>query len=303
MKEVPESVHRLAAQREHARRAKDFAGADDLRNRIRELGYEVTDNPEGAKVSPRVERSLAPPFVARRSDQVESRLEEAPRFDASVQWVVEGWPQDILRGIESFGMFSQGHSIHPVVADLTRAQVEWPAEVEVVHVAPQSGWALARNAALRRAAGRVVIIVDGSVEPRGDVLSPLLSALEDPSVGITGPFGIVTDDLREFREADGPDVDAIEGYVMAFRRELVEQGLRFDERFKFYRNADIELSFQVKAMGLRATVTPLDVVRHDHRMWTNTPETELARLSKRNFSRFLDTWRARSDLLVERGDR
>ena len=115
---------------------------------------------------------------------------------------------------------------------------------------------------------------------------------------MTGPFGLVSDDLHEFRESDGPDVDAIEGYVMAFRRELVERGLRFDEKFKFYRTADIELSFRIKAMGLRAKVTPIEVTRHEHRMWANTSEEERARLSKRNFYRFLDTWRGRTDLLV-----
>ena len=35
------------------------------------------------------------------------------------------------------------------------------------------------------------------------------------------PFGIVTDDLREFRDSPGPDVDAIEGYLMAMRREVL----------------------------------------------------------------------------------
>src|SRR5439155_12055649 len=114
-----------------------------------------------------------------------------------------------------------------------------------------AGWASGRNAGLRRAAARVVLLIDGSIEPTGDVVAPLIEALRDPGVGVTGPFGIVTDDLRQFHPSDGPDVAAIEGYVMAFRRELVESGLRFDEKFKFYRTADIELSFQVKAMGLR----------------------------------------------------
>src|SRR5206468_5212502 len=111
-------------------------------------------------------------------------------------------------------------------------------------------------------------------------------------------FGIVSDDMHHFHESAGPEVDAVEGYVMAFRRELLQRGLRFDEKFKFYRTADIELSFQIKAMGLRATVTPLPVRRHEHRMWGSTPEEERARLSKRNFYRFLDRWRSRSDLLV-----
>jgi GT2 family glycosyltransferase len=117
-------------------------------------------------------------------------------------------------------------------------------------------------------------------------------------VGVTGPFGIVTEDLREFRASPGPDVDAIEAYLMAFRRRLAVDGLRFDRGFRFYRSADIELSFQVKAMGLRATVTPVPVVRHDHRMWENTPPDRRAALSKRNHYRFLDHWRGRLDLTV-----
>ena len=86
---------------------------------------------------------------------------------------------------------------------------------------------------------------------------------------------------------------------MAMPRRLVEEGLRFDEKFRFYRSADIELSFQVKATGLRATVTPAPVILHEHRVWATTPDAERARLSKRNFYRFLDRWRGRTDLLVQ----
>jgi GT2 family glycosyltransferase len=147
----------------------------------------------------------------------------------------------------------------------------------------------------------VVIVIDASIEATADIVGPLVEALDDPTVGVTGPFGLVSEDLHEFRQAEGPDVDVIEAYVMGFRRELVEAGLRFDEKFKFYRNADIELSFQIKAMGLRAVVTPVPVRRHEHRIWTTTAEADRARLSKRNFYRFLDRWRGRTDLLVSGG--
>jgi len=178
------------------------------------------------------------------------------------------------------------------------AGTDWPDDVEVIRLVAGTGWGAARNAGLIRSLGRVVVLVDGSIEATGEVLAPLAEALGDASVGVAGPFGIVTDDLREFRESDGPDVDAIEGYLMAFRRELLVDGLRFDEKFKFYRTADIELSFQVKARGLRAIVLPLPVKRHEHRMWANTPESRRAALSKRNYYRFLDRWRGRFDLTV-----
>jgi cysteinyl-tRNA synthetase len=303
MSDIPEEVLELARQREAARSAKDFARADELRDRITKAGFDVMDTPAGTQVI-RGERSSAKaePTTYRNSQKVPSLLSEPPTFEASVHWLVQGWPDDIVRGMESFGRHSGGRSVQHVVVDLTERGA-WPEETEVIRVDPELGWAAGRNAGLGRAAGQMVVIVDGSVEAEGDVLGPLADTLADPAVGITGPFGIVTEDLREFRESSGPDVDAIEGYLLAFRRELVERGLRFDEKFKFYRTADIELSFQVKAMGLRATVTPVPVRKHEHRMWANTPEEERARLSKRNFYRFLDRWRGRTDLLVARVER
>jgi cysteinyl-tRNA synthetase len=143
-------------------------------------------------------------------------------------------------------------------------------------------------------------VVDGSVAPAGDVLTPLGAALDDPGVGVAGPIGIVTDDLREFRASDGPEVDAIEGYCMAFRREVLERAGGFDEGFRFYRAADIELSFRVRDLGLRAVVVDVPLTRHEHRMWSSTPEAERDRLSRRNFYRFLDRYRDRFDLCVAR---
>jgi GT2 family glycosyltransferase len=145
-----------------------------------------------------------------------------------------------------------------------------------------------------------VLVMDGSIEPTGDVFAPLEAALEDPSVGVCGPFGISTEDLREFHESDGPEVDAIEGYMMAFRRDVIRDVGLFDEKFRWYRTADIEYSFRIKDAGLRALRVDAPVVKHEHRMYHTTPEAERDRLSKRNYYRFLERFRDRYDLLVRR---
>jgi cysteinyl-tRNA synthetase len=86
---------------------------------------------------------------------------------------------------------------------------------------------------------------------------------------------------------------------MALRREtLVEAGL-FDEKFRWYRTADIEYSFRVKDLDRRATVIDVPVKKHTHRMWFETAPEDRARWSKRNFYRFLDRFRERWDLLVD----
>jgi hypothetical protein len=296
---IPEEIRALADERDQARRARDFARADALRDRIREAGFEVTDSEAGPALAARESEKYEPVApVYTRSEDVPSLFDRPPTFDISVQWAVQGWPDDVRRGIDAFRRHCSDWSLQQVVVDLMDSATAWPNGTDVVRMQPERGWAVGRNAGLRRSSAPVVVLVDGSVEPTDDVVAPLVHALRDSTIGVTGPFGIVTDDLREFHESDGPDVDAVEGYALAFRRELLEGGLRFDEKFNFYRTADIELSFQVKAMGLRATVTPISVRRHEHRMWANTPEDERDRLSKRNFYHFLDRWRGRTDLLV-----
>jgi cysteinyl-tRNA synthetase len=162
-----------------------------------------------------------------------------------------------------------------------------------------TGWAAARNAGLKRSRGRLVLALDGSIEPTGDVIAPLDSALGDRAVGIAGPYGVVTTDLREFEPSPDPGpCDAIEGYLMAFRREVLREAGPFDEKFRWYRTADIEWSFRVKDLGYRCEVVPVPVHKHEHRMWFETPPEERARWSKRNFYRFLDRWRDRWDLVL-----
>jgi cysteinyl-tRNA synthetase len=51
--ELPDAAQELLAEREDARRNKDYDLADELRGKLFELGYEVTDTPDGQKVTPR----------------------------------------------------------------------------------------------------------------------------------------------------------------------------------------------------------------------------------------------------------
>jgi hypothetical protein len=298
---VPEEVRRLAAEREERRKAKDFAAADALRDRIADLGFTVVDSADGPRLEPvaRADGAGREANARLRPEDVHSVLGEPARFDASVQWVLEGWPEDIARALEAFRSNQGGRSVQYVVADVTgQDPSSLGAGVEVVPLVEGTGWGAARNAGLKRSLGRIVLVMDGSIEPVGDVFGPIEEALADPAVGVVGPFGIVTTDLQNFDASDGPEVDAIEGYLMVVKREtLLDVGL-FDEKFKWYRTADIEYSFRVKEAGLRAVVVPLPVTRHEHRMWFNTPPDERAKWSKRNYYRFLDRFRGRFDLLV-----
>jgi cysteinyl-tRNA synthetase len=174
--------------------------------------------------------------------------------------------------------------------------------LRVVTIDPPLGFATAVNAGIEAAAGEVIVLFDPGVELTGDAITPLLDALADPAVVIAGPYGLRgKDTLKEFEEHAGPEVDAIEGYCMAFRRADAQAVQGFDPKFKFYRIADIEFSFRLRDSGGRAVALDgLPIRKHEHRLWEWTSLEERDRLSRRNLYRFLDRWANREDLLVGR---
>jgi len=223
--------------------------------------------------------------------------------------VVHGWRPDAERWLLSIFTHCKAN-FEAVVVDNSGDQriAAWldgraAERLRVLRLDPPLGFAAAVNAGIEAAAGDVCVLFDQSVELTGDAVTPLLAALADPAVVVAGPFGLrATESVKEFAEHPGPDVDAIEGYCMAFRRAdaLAVGGL--DPKFRFYRIADIDFSFRLRDHGAKArVVSGLPVQRHEHRLWEATPPPERDRLSRRNLYRFLDRWRMRKDLLVGHG--
>jgi GT2 family glycosyltransferase len=220
--------------------------------------------------------------------------------------VVHGWRADAERWL--FSVFTHCKADFEAIVVDNSGDVRiagWLAgrgaeRLRVVELDPQLGFAGAVNAGIEAAAGEVVVLFDPGVELRGDAISPLLEALDDQSVVVAGPFGLRgKGTMKEFESSEEPEVDAIEGYCMAFRRADALAAGGFDQRFRFYRIADVEFSFRLRDRGGRAIAVPgLPIEKHEHRLWESTEPAERDRLSKRNMYRFLDRWRDREDLLV-----
>jgi hypothetical protein len=177
------------------------------------------------------------------------------------------------------------------------------AGVETVWTSERLGHAAATNIGIRRSTGPVVTLMDTSVEPTGDVVTPLVRALDDPSVAVAGGWGLTSGDLRTFEEAPPGDVDAIEGYLLAFRRDDAAGRGPLDERFRFYRNLDIWWSLVLRDEGegeapRRAVSVEVPAIRHEHRGWASLDDEARARQSKRNFYRIIDRFGSRRDLLL-----
>jgi len=334
--DAPQEIIDLAEARAAARRARDWDEADSLRARIEDRGWKVVD--AGSLYT--LERA-APPDVELggilrygSSAAVPSRLDEAPVGLATVVMVATDWPEDLARAMRGLVEHAPDGTQVVIVANAPSDAQEEPlaaldagdpgapgVATEVVWTSTRLGHAAALNAGLRRAAAPIVIVLDTSVEPVGDIIRPLAEALGDETVGVAGPFGLVTGDLRTFT-APGKGsgaVAAIEGYVMAFRRaDYLARG-PLDEHFAFYRNLDVWWSLTLRdqfadlpeldddaevdlssipAPRRAVQVASLPVVRHEHRAWAALPEAEREKRSKKNFYRVLKSFATRRDLVV-----
>ncbi len=300
MSGVPADVEGLLAEREAARAAKDFARADAIRDQIAGRGFVVRDTPQGAVVEQRPSYETVDPAA------VENQLSEPGRRAFSIHLLHEGFREDVQRFIDGLSKHCDAYDYEVVLVDNASEDGLWleslaSDRVRVVHLDRELGYAQARNAGLKSSKGRVIILADLAVEPMGDILAPLARAFEDSSVGVAGPWGIVSEDMREFTESEGPEVDAIEGYLLATRRELLAKGL-LHEKFRWYRHADIDLSFQLRADGAKAIVVPVPAAKHTHRGWTSIDEDERTKRSKRNWNVFFDRWKHRHTMLLSHRD-
>jgi Glycosyl transferase family 2 len=314
---IPEDVLSAAHERSRARAERDWAEADRLRGVIEAAGWKVVDRGTDFALTP-----AAPPDVAEgdrvrygASKNVPSRLDDAPVGLATVVMIATDWPDDLARAIRGLRAGSPGSVSIVVVADepsdaqaTTLAALDPADGVEVVWTSDRLGHGAALNAGIRRASGSVVVVLDTSIEPSGDIVTPLVSALGDDTVAIAGGWGIVSKDLRTFEDAPAGDVDAIEGYAQAFRRADYAARGPLDERFRFYRNLDIWWSLVLRdddgeegRVARRAIRVDLPATRHEHRGWSSLPEEERDRQSKRNFYRIIDRFGARRDLLTRPG--
>jgi hypothetical protein len=305
---IPEDVLSAAHARAAARSARDWAEADRLRAEIEAAGWKIVDRGTDFALEP-----AHPPTVEKAGETrygasaaVPSRLDEPATGLATVVLVATDWPADVDRALAGLRTHAPAGTSVVVVAEAPSVEGDAALRavadgVEVIRTSERLGTGAAWNVGIRRATGPVVLVLDGSVEPTGDVVTPLVDALGDPTVGVAGGFGIVSPDLRRFTDAPAGDVTAIEGYAIAFRRADAAARGPLDERFRFYRNLDIWWSLVLRDEGegsppRRAVAVDLPVTRHEHRGWTSLPEDERDRLSKRNFYRIIDRFGPRRDL-------
>jgi hypothetical protein len=206
-------------------------------------------------------------------------------MEISVLLETSAWPEDADR----------------FLASLDRHGGDRPVQVVPVHQG-EAGFGQAHNEALVKAAGDIVVVVDTSLELTGDLLGALTAALADPTVAVAGPFGLATADLCDYEERAAGDVAAIQGYCLAARRADLTAIGGVQESFRWYRNADIDVSLRLRTLttpNRRAVAVGAEFcTRHVHRAWEATPEAQRGELSRHNMGIVHEVFFGREDLTV-----
>jgi hypothetical protein len=290
----------LAEQRAEARGGKDYAASDRLRDEIAALGWTVRDSADGYDLSPR------PPYdVLAAARDLPDRSASPDTRRASVAVLVEGWPDDVRRCLESVlrhapadvavialdagNVGGAGDALHDIASAAE-------GRVEAWHVEHAAGWAEARTALLRADSAAIHVWLDPSIELTGDALTPVIAAFDDERVVAAGGWGVnVAADWRSFDDAPPGDVDALLGYLFAVRRSAALAIGGPHPKARFYRNADMEFSLALRegaGPGARVVATPpLPAVKHRHRGYHDTDPAYRDRESKRTYDRLLKRFR------------
>ena len=298
----------IASVEEHraARAAHDFHRADGLRATFD--GYRLDDQDADRAVLSRADRRVAPRErrVVASAKELPDRRREPAGLSWSVGIVTREYPADLSRCLggvlahlprdgEAIVLDSgSGDETQHRIADIASRDER----VTTYFADRDLGEGAARNALLRVARGRMLLMLDCSIELTGDLFAPLARALADATVGLAGPWGLRTADLKHFDEVTSGEADAVQGYCAAARRDVLLEVGGFDERYRFYRNLDIALSLAVRERGYRALAIGADCVRrHEHRIWESLSEDERLKRSRRNFDRMYRRFHGKAALV------
>jgi hypothetical protein len=313
---VPEAILDAAHARSRARAARDWPEADRLKREIETAGWRIVDRGTDFALAP-----AAPPDIVEdgrvrygSSASVPSRLEEAAVGLASIVIVATDRAADVERALSALREHSPDGTQLVVVGDGPSAEQAAALEAldaadpgapgigtEVVWSSERLGHAAALNAGIRRAAASVIVLLDPSAEPTGDLVQPLVDALADDTVAVTGPWGLASRDvaavdLRDLEPALG-EVDVIDAACLAFRRDDFAERGPLDEYFRDPAWLDAWWSLVLREPrgtqpARRAVALPeLPVVRHPAAH--DADGRAATRLARRNFYRLLERLRSR----------
>ena len=315
MYQLPVTVKKDLDERSDLRSTGKFDEADFIRNQLGIKGYKIHDVSSGkylARLKDPSELLDEKWETISSSSNVLSNIDSPSELKCSIGLIADGYFDDLKRCINSILSHENSEDIEIIILDNGNdediaSDIESLSKqfstIKVIHADHRLGDAASKNVLIKSAKGEIFILVDTSVEFTGSFLSRIEKLLLPDDVGVVGYAGLKTETLLHFHDGEGEsgDVDAMQAYCFAFKRKSITKVGLMRECFRFYRNLDIDFSFQFKEKGYRIIAdNNLSITLHTHRGWEDLPSTQRDELSRKNYGKFLKKWRNREDLLLSK---
>lgn len=227
---IPADVLALADERARARAQRDYRTADELKERIENAGWKVVDVGLAYELEPARPADVvtAEGTLYGSVASVPSRLEEPARGIASVVVVSDGSPSPsaCLEGLAATAPVGT----QVLVVSGPGMPVDGPADEVIGTSVPFSAGA-ALQAALRRAVGEIVVVLEPELVPTADVVTPFMEALADPSVAVVAADGLHSTDLHRYHPTRDAATTVAPGCYGFRRADVIARG-PVDERLE-----------------------------------------------------------------------
>ena len=285
----------LAQERLDARAAKDFAKADQLRDQIAALGFEVIDVAGGFEFRAK-ERF---PTYASTRDIKAVKI----NGDIAIAMIIDGFTEDAAETVRTI----KAHTDTPIIALVSVDPAELIDEIDlqfqVISITEDFGWGENANSLLKNISSKYLVIMDPSTRFTGDAMAPVIAELskgEFSAVGWRGGLVNTEDEWRSVDDKGAGEVDVLFSYFLAVNIADATNAGGFNNRAIYYRNADIEFSLRLRQSNGRLLQIDLPLEQGRHHGYYDTEENFREVQSKKNYDRILERFRGKSAILSPR---
>jgi len=289
------SKEELAQERLDARAAKDFSKADQLRDQIAALGFEVIDVAGGFEFRA---KERFPTYASTRDIKAIK-----VNGDIAIAIIVDGFTADAAETVRTI----KAHCQTPIVALVTSDPAELIEEIDLqfqlITITENFGWGENANALLKNISSKFLVIMDPSTRFTGDAMDPVLAELskgEFSAIGWRGGLVNTEDEWRSVDDKGAGEVDVLFSYFLAFNCADATNAGGFNNRAIYYRNADIEFSLRLRHSNGRLLQMDLPLEQARHHGYYDTDEQFREIQSKKNYDRILERFRGKSAILSPR---
>ncbi len=289
------SKEELAQERLDARAAKDFAKADQLRDQIAALGFEVIDVAGGFEFRA---KERFPTYASTRDIKAIK-----VNGDIAIAMIVDGFTADAAETVRTIKAHCQTPIVALVAGDPAELIEEIDLQFQLLAITENFGWGENANALLKNISSKFLVIMDPSTRFTGDAMAPVLADLnkgEFSAVGWRGGLVNTEDEWRTVDDKGVGEVDVLFSYFLAFNCADATNAGGFNNRAIYYRNADIEFSLRLRHSNGRLLQMDLPLEQARHHGYYDTDEQFREIQSKKNYDRILERFRGKSAILSPR---